>query len=157
MVGKREKAAKTLVRMEAIAIQGVLMGAAQTMLAMLLMSFAPFVIAGRRWRAETKERNLAVCVLMLPLWFVAGGLFAVTMPLVALASAASDLRAVMRVEWASAVEDGQPLSPSGHPVELPDPDLRAALDADCTLGVIRDYNAEARVFGQGLPIDESRL
>lgn len=151
MVGKQENAAKTLMRIEAIILQGLLMGLFLFAMGIALMPFMPFVVMIRRWRAA-KSR-----IALLPVYFVSGCLYAAVAPFGVLVKTIADLRTVVAVEWATRTLEGQPKKPNGQPLRLPTDEERAMIDLAYTIGVIRDYNGEAREYGQGLPIDESRL
>ena len=156
MVGKQENTARTLVRMEVIILQGLLMGIIQFVIGIATIPVMPFAVMCNRWRADVGHGFFArVC--HLPLWFLSGCLYAVIAPFETTRKTIADLRAVVSAEWATRNLEDNPLKPNGHPLQMPTAEQRAIRHLAHTLWVIRDYNGEARRFGQGLPIDESRL
>lgn len=157
MIGKRENTAKTLVRIEALILQGLLMGLFLTAMGIVLMPVMPFAVVINRWRAERKRHRFLTRVWLIPFWFVSGCLYAILAPIGIVWNTISDLRTIVAVEWAMRTLAGEPKKPNGHPIELPTAEERAKRDLAKTVDVIRDYNGEARAFGQGLPIDEREL
>ena len=157
MVGREENTVKTLLRIEAIIIQGILMGLLLFAIGVALIPFVPFSVVHKRWKAHRGDRRTFRRVLNSPFWFVSGCLYALLSPIGILWKTVSDLRTVVAVEWAMRMLEDEPKKPNGHPLELPTPDERARRALAHTMGVIRDYNGEARTCGQGLPIDETRL
>lgn len=153
MVGKEENAAKTLVRIEAIILQGLLMGLLLSAVGVALSPIVPVVVGCRRWRAERKTRHLATCLLLLPLWMLSGCFYAMLNPLNILKKTVADLPAVVAVEWKCRTEEGSPKKPNGHPLVLPTAEYRAAVDAAAVYVVYRDYFEEARESGQGPSLD----
>lgn len=157
MIGKQENTAKTLMRIEAIILQGLLMGLFLTAMGVVLMPGMPFVVVINRWRAERKRHRFLTRVWLTPFWFVSGCLYAILAPIGIVWKTFSDLRTVVAVEWATRMLEDQPRKPNGHPLKLPTAEERVQKDVAKTIEVIRDYNGEARAFGQGLPIDERKL
>ena len=157
MRGKQENTAKTLVRIEALILQGLLMGTFLAAMGIALMPVVPFVVAHKRWRAERKRHRFTTRLLLLPFWFVSGCLFSFLTPIGIVRTTIRDIRTVVAVEWVMRLLSGEPKKPNGHPVKLPTADERAKRDLATTIGVIRDYNGEAWSYGQGLPIDERDL
>ncbi|MGN0130688.1 MAG: hypothetical protein ACI4CE_07370 [Methanomethylophilus alvi] len=157
MIGKRENTAKTLVRIEAIVLQGLLMGMFLTAMGIVMIPVMPFVVVYNRWRAEKKRHRFITRVWLTPFWFVSGIMYSLLSPIGIVWKTVADIRTVVAVEWATRTLDGEPKKPNGHPIELPTAYERERRDLAKTVGVIRDYNAAARAHGQGLPIDERKL
>lgn len=157
MIGKQENTAKTLVRIEALIIQGLLMGVFLAAMGIILMPVMPFVVVLNRWRTERKRYRFITRVWLVPFWFVSGCLYAILNPIGIVWKTITDLRTIVVVEWATRMLEEQPKKPNGHPIELPTAEERAKRDLAKTVDVIRDYNGEARAYGQGLPIDERKL
>ena len=154
---KRESMAVTLWRIEAIILQGLCYGVVLFAIGILLMPAAPIVVPFHRWMAARKRLHFLTRVLLVPIWMLGGCLYGVLSPFVAFCSTVADLRTVVAVEWAARNNILNPKKPNGHPLEISTAEEKAAIDMATTLSVVKDYNAEARSFGQGLPIDETEL
>lgn len=157
MSAKHESMAATLMRIEVIILQGLCYTAAMFAIGLMLMPLAPIVVPFHRWRATRGRLRFITRVLLLPLWSVGGALYGLLSPFAFLITTMSELRTVVVVEWAARKAVGNPKKPNGHPLEIRTAEEKAALDLAMTMSVVKDYNAEARSYGQGLNIDESQL
>jgi hypothetical protein len=157
MVGKKENAAKTLVRIEAIILQGVFMGLLLLAMSIVIVPAVPFAVGFNRWVVAAPHTHFLTRFLMMPLWMLSGCLLAVMMPIRIVARTLDDIKNIAAMEWAMRKLPDEAKKPNGHPLKMPSIDERRARDIAQTIGVIKDYNGEARMHGQGLPIDETRL
>ena len=145
---KLESAALSLMRIECIAIQGVLSGFINGILSVLAMPFIPFTYSWRRARETGGFKGIA----MFPLFFVFGIWVALSSPFRVLIGNVRSLCGVARTEWANRWMASIPKKPNGRPLYIPTAEEDALLDAAIFRSVIRDYNEEAKRHGQGLDI-----
>lgn len=151
---KFESAAKTFVRIETIILQGVVSGALVSAATVLMIPFVPFALVLVKWGGD---KGFFGSLAAAPLWFFSGCLSAVIAPIAVLGKTFVDLCEISRMEWETRWMSGEPKKPNGHPLPVPTADEIERRDLACLAGVIRDYNGEARRYGQGLPIDERKL
>lgn len=152
---KCEIAARTFIRIEALLLQGLMHGILIAVFGVLAIPIFPFAYAAARWQVSAHGFVTRFC--LVPLWFAMGVIRAVTVPFSVAGRTVSSLSEIARAEWETRWMTGMPKKPDGHPLKLETDDERGLKDFAYTVGVIRDYNAEAREYGQGLPIDETEL
>lgn len=144
-----ESAARTLVRIEVIVLQGILRAVLLSALAILLMPIAPFVVTIARFgyaRMPWWKR-----LLMLPLWILLGIVLSVMAPFTSLWRGLTDTIGIAAVEWRERWRNGIAKYPDGRPMVIPTPEHERIVDVAITKSVIEDYNDEARQHGQGIP------
>lgn len=151
---KTESAARSAIRIEAIVLQGIAHGLFLFAVGVLTAPLVPCVFVFGRTRANFGKLTRVLCS---PFFFAAGCLFALVNPFVVLLGNLKEVWDVAKVEWETRWMAGQPKKPNGHPLAIPTEDEMEAREMGFALGVIKDYNAEAREYGQGLPIDETAL
>ena len=151
---KTESAARSAIRIEAIVLQGIAHGLFLFAIGVLTAPLVPFVFMFGRTRANFGKWTRVLCS---PFFFAAGCLFALVNPFVVLLGNLKDVLGVAKVEWETRWMAGQPKKPNGHPLAVRSDEERELDELAVTVGVIKDYNAEAREYGQGLPIDETAL
>lgn len=131
-------------------MQGLLFGLFLSCIAFVLIPIVPFIVAIARWRAERKRLAWLTRVLLLPMWLLSGFVFGLINPFGILFKSLVDVRDVVRIEWANRWMTGLPKKPSGHPLKVRSDEERERLDAAIAMGVVEDYNDEAREHGQGI-------
>ena len=144
-----ESAARTLVRIEVLVLQGITRAVLLFCIGVLVMPIAPFVVTIARFgyaKMPWWKRFL-----MLPLWLLLGFVLAVIAPFTALWKGLSETRAIAVVEWKQRWRNGTAKHLDGRPMVIPTPEEERQLDVAITKSVIDDYNDEARRHGQGIP------
>jgi len=148
---KLEPAARTLLRIECLMMQGFLKGLLSSILSVLFTPFIPFVVMGGRWRMATERRGFLMRLLICPWWLLIGIGMAIATPFLRLWHCYRDVVDVCEAEWVNRWEASVPKMPDGHPYPIEDAADRNS-DLAVTLGVLKDYNEEAKRFGQGIDI-----
>lgn len=155
---KLENAARTLVRIEILILQGLLRGIAVFLTEVCLIPTVPLLVAILRIMETQGRLNLPTRLLLISKWTLVDGLWiALSSPFRSIANTICDTVEIVRVEWNTRWMHGEPKRPDGHPLDIRSADDEARMGMAATLSVVRDYNAEARMYGQGLPIDETKL
>ena len=67
------------------------------------------------------------------------------------------MKTIVEVEWKTRWLTGQPKKPSGHPIPVDGEISEEQKGLAAIRSVVRDYNEEARSYGQGIDIDETTL
>lgn len=150
-----ESVIRTLLRIEAIVAQGVLNSLVMFLGGVILLPIMPFVLWVKQWKIDAGGffRKLFKS----PLWLLIGIVDAIIIPFIALGKTLANIKPVVEVEWKTRRMIGQPRKPNGKPYIPPTKEERERQDLAVTVGVIKDFNDEAREYGQELPIDETKL
>lgn len=152
---KLEPASRTLLRIECLSLQGCVKGLLCFIRDILFAPFVPFVVMAMRWRVAKARRGIVMRLLLFPWWFLIGCFMAVATPFMRLWFMLKDIVSVCDAEWQNRWTASTPKMPDGHPYPIEDAADRNS-DLAVTLGVLKDYNEEAKRFGQGMnipPID----
>lgn len=145
-----ESAATTLVRIAVLVLQGITRAVLLAMLAIVLIPIAPFIVTVARFRHS--DLTWWKKSLMLPIWFVIGTLISVLSPFSTFWRGLQETRVISVVEWRERWRNGTAKTPDGKPMHIPTPEEERLFDVAITKSVIDDYNEEARMHGQGIPI-----
>jgi hypothetical protein len=151
---KHESAVKTCLRIDTLVIQGFLYGVFLSLVAVVLIPFSPLLVAIARWRAERGRIRRLVRVMLLPLWMAWGLLFGLVNPFRVFYKSMVEVREVARMEWANRWTTGTPKKPNGHPLRVRSEEEKERIGASITMGVVVDYNDEAREHGQGIDLED---
>lgn len=152
---KTESIVRTFIRIEVIALQGLLQGSFLSLMGIVLIPFVPFIVAFARWRVTRGSKRWLTRVMCLPMWLLSGLLFGIINPIGILFKAFADIREMAYIEWANRWMTGQPKKPNGHPLPIRSPEDQDRFDAAITMGVVRDYNDEALAHGQGIDFEDA--
>ena len=148
-----EPAARTFARIELLSVQGFLYGLCRVMLSIVAIPIVPFAVAARIFGFRRNNMRVWTRIAMLPVWLLYGAVYAVCSPFGMLVSTVMDIRDVAKVEWRNRWTASVPKMPDGHPARILSAEEREFLDMAVTIGVIRDYNEEAKQYGQGVDIN----
>lgn len=143
-----EKAARSLVRIECIILQGILANFVMAVFGMIAIPFVPFAFCMDRWRAA--RVGWFGKAIRVPLWFCAGAVVALLNPVVGFVRGIRSIGEVARVEWSNRWMAAHPKRPDGRPLPIRTAEEQNRIDEAVFMGVIRDYNDEARSYGQGI-------
>lgn len=152
---KTENAVRTFLRIEVIILQGLLQGVFLSLIGVCLIPFVPFIVAFTRWRVERNRLKWHTRVMLTPMWMLSGFFFGLANPIGILFKAIADVKEIARVEWENRWRLGQPKKPNGHPLPIRTPEDQERLDAAVMMGVVEDYNEEAKSYGQGIDFDDA--
>ena len=147
-----ECAARTIVRMECIAIQGMVHGLFNAVLSVFAMPCVPFFYVWGRMATQTGNAAWLKRIALSPIWLLCGIWFAFWTPIMLLVRTIADMVVVLRAEWVNRWMSGIPKNLDGTPMDIPTEEEQAILDAVIQRSVIRDYNEEAKRYGQGIDI-----
>ena len=146
---KPESAAKTLVRIEVLAMQGLVRAVLLFLFGACTIPAVPVILAITRWRQmQAAWWKKAVRI---PAWGLVGMLLGVAAPFVAFWRGIADTGHMAVREWKGRWRNGIAKYLDGRPMVIPTLEQQQRLEAAITRGVIADYNAEARRHGQGIP------
>ena len=147
----QESAARSLVRIEVLVLQGIARAVTLFAIGLLTMPIMPFVSLSSEWRLSKNLMPWWKRILYTPLWLALGCVVAVVSPFGVLYNGLKETKAIAKVEWKERWRYGTAKRPDGSPMNIPTPEEVRLLDVAITKGVIEDYNAEARMHGQGIP------
>lgn len=147
----QESAARSLVRIEVLVLQGIARAVALFAIGLLTMPFMPFVVMSSEWRISKNLMPWWKRWLYTPLWLAIGCVVAVVSPFGVLYTGLKETKAIAEVEWKERWRYGTAKLPDGRPMPIPTPEEERQMDFAITKGVIEDYNDEARMHGQGIP------
>ena len=150
---KMENAAYSFVRIECLALQGACQSVLVLLFRLVAIPFMPFVLMVVKWSLAKGMMPWWKRTLMIPFWFFQGIVYALVSPFHFFFSMLSDTVEICRFEWENRWRTGVPKRQDGHPLDIRPPEELARDDLYTTLGVIADYNEEARRYGQGIDID----
>ena len=130
-----ESAARTLVRIECLALQGIL----KILFSLLSIPFIPFLYVFVR-AIETKGiLKLWKRILLSPCWLLQGIAFAVISPFSIVWSNISLLKTVIWAEWVNRWTASIPKQPNGRPMEILSDYEKQYLDKAIAERVLKDY------------------
>lgn len=153
---KHESAVRTLIRIEALAIQGVLYSAVVFCLAVIAIPLVPFSTAVSGWR-HLSNPAIKHKLIRLPLWFGFGILAALSTPFILLAQSIRNIWQVSKTEWVTRWTTGLPKRADGKPAYVLSQRDKDAIDLAVTVGVLKDYNEDAKALGDGLPLTKEEI
>lgn len=148
---KLENAARSMVRIECLLLQGFLYGVWRAVCAVLFMPFIPYVYLVSRFLGFAPTGRWLVRIVLIPYWIVVGIMVAVVSPFKQFWKVIADMWYVTRSEWVNRWRASTPKKPNGKPLYIMDDYERTMLDYAVIESVIKDYNAEAKFYGQGIP------
>lgn len=151
---KPDSILKTFLRMEVLALQGIVRAALLFVGGIVAIPIIPFVVAFGRWDTNKRLHGFAMRLLLFPSWVLSGIVFAFANPFKMFLSTLADTKVIVGMEWANRWSNGRPKKPNGHPLRRRSADERERIDAAITMGVIEDYNDEAMERGQGIDFGE---
>lgn len=152
-----EPAARTFARIELLSVQGFLHGFCRVMLSIVSIPMVPFAVAARIFGFRRNNMRVWTRIAMLPVWLLYGAVYAVCSPFGMLAKTAMDICDVAKVEWMNRWTASVPKMPDGHPATILSAEDREFISMAVTVGVIRDYNEEAKQYGQGIAVNPKLL
>lgn len=147
---KMENAAVSVVRIEALVLQGMVSGLLSAAVSVLTIPLNAFVLVGGNFRRTKRAISLWGRLARTPLWLLDGLAYSLLAPFVKIIKAIVDSVDVAQVEWNSRWTSGTPKLPNGHPAPILSEEEKMERDAAITMSVIEDFNEEAAEFGQGL-------
>ena len=131
-----ESTATTLVRIEAIVIQGILRAILLAAVGILIFPISPFVLTAIRFKGAGMP--LWWRILMIPYWFSLGIVLSALAPLSVLWRGLADTATIVCVEWRERWRNGEAKYPDGSQMLIPTESGKT--DAlSLTKGVIEDY------------------
>ena len=148
---RNESAATTLVRIEALVLQGWARAVVLCILGFVTMPIAPFALTCVRYVGARGTMPWWKRILFCPLWFLLGVVLALAAPFVALYNGIAMTKTIAVVEWAERWRCGTMRRPDGRSMVIPGDEEMRLFDVAITRSVIEDYNEEARQHGQGIP------
>ena len=147
---KMENAARSLVRIETLALQGIARSLFLFVIGIVVIPFMPFVAVCVRFaNASFSKWRRVLCI---PHWFVLCVILAVYAPFAALFRTWHDTIDICRQEWRTRWTCGQPKKLDGTPVAPPSEYDRRVTDIAYTFSAIRDYRKEAEECGQHIEL-----
>ena len=147
----QESAARSLVRIEVLVLQGIARAVILFAIGLLTMPIMPFVALSSEWRLSKNLMPWWKRTLYTPVWLALGCVVAVVSPFGVLYNGLKETKVIAKVEWKERWRYGTAKRPDGSPMNTPTPEEVRLMDVAITKGVIEDYNAEAIMHGQGIP------
>lgn len=136
---KLEMAARSLVRIEVLALQGLLYCVVSSLMAVLQMPWLPFREILNRAVTIRGRVVWLKCLLVVPVWFAVGVCKAVANPIMVAYDVLIRIGKVVQAEWENRWMASIPKKLNGCPMKIPTPLDRAILDEVIEQSVIRDY------------------
>ena len=131
-----ESAATTLVRIEAIVIQGILRAVLLAAFGIAIVPISPFVVTAVRFKGASMSWWKRI--LMTPYWFGLGILLSSMAPFSVLWRGLRDTVSIVSVEWRERWRNGVAKYPDGRPMLIPLEPERTD-DGAIAQSVVEDY------------------
>lgn len=149
----QESAARTLLRIEVLLLQGIAVSAysfAVGLLAIPILPIANPVLKIMYNGYLTKPVRWWAMPVYLPVWILQGLWDGILYPFKAFINAATATIAICKAEWRERWRNGTLKNPDGTAMVIPDDEDEELVEAAITKSVLDDYNDEARQHGQGI-------
>ena len=137
-----ESAARSLVRIECILLQGAFNGFLNLFICLFILPSIPIMYILKRISVERGSNGLIKMSLMIPVWIMNGIMVMVSMPFVIVCDTMISMYGVARSEWKNRWRAGKPKRPDGKPIEPMTEYEERLLENAITMSVIRDYGQE---------------
>lgn len=149
---KLEPAARSLMRIEVLAAQGIVRSIVLFLIGVLISPFYPLFYVVGRFVSTRLLMPWWKRVVFIPAWMFLGVVIAIVSPFGALWNTISTTVSICRLEWVNRWLASEPKNPDGSPMYIPTERERQLMDFANTYSVLRDYNEEAKEHGQGIDI-----
>lgn len=136
---KPESAARTLLRIECLVLQGIVHCVLRVSLTVLTMPFIPFLVMFGRMITADGRWKWVKRLLLPPGWFIFGLWLALIAPFAVIAQEVMDLWLVTKIEWVNRWRGGHPKLPNGKPLGFPEYGDEELITEAIEESVMRDY------------------
>ena len=133
---KPESTAVTLLRIQVIAMQGLIRSVVMFLFWTLMFPFSPFFYAVHRFRNNPNGESTAVRVLKFPLALVFGIVSAAAIPFIDSFGSLAMTARIVRAEWSNRAISGTPKMPDGKQMDI----QGGSRDGATMMDVIGDYD-----------------